>query len=328
MTITFVEPQLVYAIEAITGSNGHGLLEEGELQVSQDGEQFEPAGTLRGGEAHAILENNRVRAVRLRATAADPYPLVVRSIELSLLVELSGAVSNPAVTVGKGNVATLRGDTDFAYPIGACSTPVINRGFTLRMDNGGNPFSYGGPISGKGHIELRGGGAQAPLVLDGALPNTLDGTWQVFGHVLLNKPAGVAALGGAITVGGPAGESVIAWNADDQIDDLAQIDVAPSGSGTSGLLLNGRRERIGRLALKGGAKVHTGVAGVLTVGNLVVEGESLPAGIFTASEPWLEGTGYVAVGELDFVEVEGIVKDAAKAFTPQPGSGVERPHDL
>jgi hypothetical protein len=315
-TITFAEPQSVYTIEALTGSNGRGLLEEGELQVSQDGEQFEPVGTLRGGEARAILENNHVRAVRLRATAAEPHPLVVRSIKLSLLVELSDTVSNPAAAVGKGNVATLRGDTDFAHPIGACGTPVINRGFTLWMDNGGQAFSYGGPISGKGHIELRGGGVQAPLVLDGALPNTMDGTWQVFGHVLLNKSAGVAALGGSITVGAPAGENAIAWNADDQIDDTAQIDVPASSNGTNSLRLNGRRERIRRLALQHGAKVHTGIAGVLTVGNLVVEGESLSPGIYTASEPWLEGTGYVAVGELDFVEVEGIVKDSAKTFTP------------
>jgi hexosaminidase len=247
-TITFARPQSVYGIEVLTGSNGKGLLEGGQIQVSADGKEFQPVAKLAGGAATAILKSNRVLAVRLQATAAEKHPLVVRTIKLRSLVELSGAVSNLAAAVGEGNVAALRGDTQFTYPIGARATPVINRGFTLQLHNGGNPFSYSGPLSGKGHVELRAAGQEAPLALDGSLPNTLDGSWRIVGHVLLNKSPGVAALGGTITVGGEEGQGVLIWNADDQIDDAAQIEVHPTKDTASSLRLNGRRDAVARLA--------------------------------------------------------------------------------
>ena len=138
-TVTFKEPKLVNAIEVLTGVNGGGLLDGGEVQVSTDGADFTTVGKLDQGAAKIVLKDNRVRAVRLLAASDQSEPLVVRSINLQMMVEVSGAVHNPNAAVGAGNVAVTRGDTEFAYPIGACAVPVINRDFTLKLDNGGNP---------------------------------------------------------------------------------------------------------------------------------------------------------------------------------------------
>ena len=48
-TVTFKEPRLVHAIEVLTGVNGRGLLDGGEVQVSADGTQFTTVATLDKG---------------------------------------------------------------------------------------------------------------------------------------------------------------------------------------------------------------------------------------------------------------------------------------
>ena len=158
--MTFKEPKLVHAIEVLTGVNGRGLLDGGEVQVSADGTKFTTVAKLDKGAAKVVLKDNRVRAVRLLAESEQSEPLVVRAINLRLMVEVSGAVHNPNAAIGAGNVAVIKGDTEFAYPIGACTVPVINRDFTLKLDNGGNPCSYSGPISGSGKVEIYAGGPE------------------------------------------------------------------------------------------------------------------------------------------------------------------------
>ena len=37
----------------------------------------------------------------------------------------------------------VRGDTEFAYPIGECVFPVINKDFTLKLNNGGLALQWG-----------------------------------------------------------------------------------------------------------------------------------------------------------------------------------------
>jgi hypothetical protein len=317
-TITFSGPRSLYAIQVLTGSNGQGLLEGGELQVSADGKNFETVNRLVAGAAKGVLKENRVLAVRLLATTPEKHPLVVRSINLQSLVELAGVVSNPNKTIGEGNVAQLRGDTEFAYPIGECAIPVINKGFTLKLNNGGNPCSYSGPISGKGHVELHAGGPQSPLVLSGPMPNSLDGEWQIFGHVTLSKPSGASSLAGTIALGGKGRQDALLWNASEQIDDKARVKVSGSKSGAGRLVLSGHQEQIGRLELESGAKLETGPSGtgVLRVDDLSVDGKTLGAGVYTSAEPWLEGNGYVIVGKVEFVDAQGTIKDPGKSFAP------------
>src|SRR5262249_14697050 len=161
------------------------------------------------------LKDTRVRAVRLRVAADQTEPLVVRAINLRLLVEVSGVVRNPGAVVGDGNVAAVEADTEFAHPLGSCSTPVINRGFTLKLNSGGQPCSFSGPISGSGRVELHAGGRDAPLVLDGKAANTLSGTWSVkAGTVVLAKEPGTDAMGSAVVVGGAGGNEALVLAAD------------------------------------------------------------------------------------------------------------------
>ena len=63
--MTFKQPRLVHAIEVLTGINGRGLLDGGEVQVSADGTKFTTVATLDKGAARVVLKDNRVRAVRL-----------------------------------------------------------------------------------------------------------------------------------------------------------------------------------------------------------------------------------------------------------------------
>src|SRR5262249_33976474 len=138
-TVTFKKPQLVYSIEVLTGINRRGLLNGGQVQVSPDGKNFTTIGRRSQGARKNVVKEPPVRSVRLLASARQSEPLVVRAINLRLLVEVSGAIRNPNAAIGTGNLAVTKGNTDFISPIGACIVPVINRNFTLKLNNGGNP---------------------------------------------------------------------------------------------------------------------------------------------------------------------------------------------
>lgn len=334
-TVTFKEPISTYAIEVLTGINGKGLFSGGEVQVSTDGSKFVTVATLDRGAAKALLSDNRVRAIRLHASVKQSEPLVVRAINLRRLVEVSGKVPNPSVAIGEGNVAVTKGDTTFAYPLGVCLAPVINRDFTLALASGGNPANYSGPISGTGKVEIYAGGPAAPLVLDGKGANTMRGTWSIkAGRVVLAKEPGVDALGGTIVVGGQGAQDSLFWNAGDQVSDTAQLELLKSDKGAASLHLNGFSDSIGRLTLHSQAMVYTDGprgGGVLTVRELVVEGKSLPAGVYTSTEAWLRGGGYLVVGEIKRVDIAGSVDNPVQSIgsdsvaTLKAGSTVKLP---
>jgi hexosaminidase len=316
-TVTFRRPTLVHAVEVLTGVNGRGLLDGGEVQVSTDGTRFTTVGRLDRGAARVVLDENRVRAVRLLAGAGQREPLVVRAIDVRRLVEVSGAVRNPDAAVGAGNLALLTGDADFLCPGGACTAPVVNRGFTLRLKGPRNPCAYNGPISGPGTVEVEAGGPNAPLTLDGPAPNTLRGTWLVrAGRLVLAKPPGIDALGGTIIVTAGAGHNDLLWNGSDQVNDAAHVELRGSDAGGASLNLNGFSDTIDRLTLAAGARVFTGEprGGVLTVRELWVDGRRLPRGVYTSSEGWLRGAGYVVVGGVKNVDVADAVDDPERTI--------------
>ncbi|HVS40532.1 MAG TPA: family 20 glycosylhydrolase, partial [Gemmataceae bacterium] len=228
-TVTLKQSKLVHAIEVLTGVNGGGLLNGGEVQVSTNAADFTTVGKLDQGAAKIVLKDSPVRAVSLVAASDQSEPLVVRSINLQWMVETSGVVHNPNTAVGAGNVAVIKGDTEFAYPIGACAVPVVNRNFTLKLDNGGNPCTFSGPISGSGKVEIHAKGHDAPLTLAGEAPNTMQGAWLVKGgRVVLAKQPDVDALGGTIVV---APDADLLWSGSNQINDAAQIELMGSDKG-------------------------------------------------------------------------------------------------
>ncbi|MDB5310183.1 MAG: hypothetical protein JWO38_4385 [Gemmataceae bacterium] len=315
-TMTFPQARQVYAVEVLTGVNGRGQLTGGEVQVSGDGKTFTTVATLDKGTARVILKDNRVRSVRLRAVADQAEPLVIRSINLRLLVEVSGVVKDPGAVVGAGNVAGLTGDTEFAYPVGAGAFPVINRDFTLKLNNGGNSCTFSGPVSGSGTVEIHAGGPGALLVLDGKGANTMRGKWVVkAGHVVLAKEPGADAMGGTIIVGGASDHDSLVLGASNQINDDAAVELLGSDRGGASFDLNGHSDTIARLTLATGTRVLTGGprgGGVLTVREITVGGRSLPSGIYTSSSGWVGGSGYVVVGDVKRVEVSGVVDDPTR----------------
>jgi hexosaminidase len=312
-TLTFPEARSVHTVEVLTGMNHRGLLAGGEVQVSLDGMTFTTVATLDRGEAKAVLKDNRVRAVRIRAASDQAEPLIVRAINLRLLVEIAGVVRNPATAMGDGNVAAMTGDVEFVYPIGTVATPVINQGFTLRLNNGGNPATWSGPISGTGKVEISAGGPDAPLVLDGKAANSFAGIWSVkTGRVMLGKEPGVDAMAGTIIVGGTSDRDGLVWNARDQLNDGATVELLGSPKGGASLDLNGFSDTFRGLKLAAGTTVRTDGprgAGVLTVRELTVDGKRLPRGTYTSSIGWLRGRGYVIVGDVKRVNVSGVVED-------------------
>jgi hexosaminidase len=304
-TLTFPQPKQVYAIEVLTGVNSRGQLTGGEVQVSDDGKTFTTVATLDRGSARVTLKDNRVQAVRIRATSDQTEPLVVRAINLRLMVEVSGVVKNPNTVIGRGDLAVMKGDTEFAYPVGLCTFPVINRGFTLKLDNGGNAFNFGGPISGSGTVEIRAGGPNAPLVIGGTESNSMRGTWAIkAGRVVLAKESGGDAMGGTIIVGGAGENDSLVLGAADQIDDAAEVQLL----GVASLNLNGHGDSFSRLTLAAGAGVQTG-GGVLAVRELAVDGKNQPRGIYTSSSGWVQGSGYVIVGDVKRVDTRDILAD-------------------
>lgn len=316
-TLTFKKPTALYAIEVLTGVNGRGRLQGGEVQVCGDDVPFTTVATLDGGVARTVLKDRRVRSVRIRPAADQREPLIVRAINLSLLVEVSGVARNPAAAIGEGNVAAVVADAQLAEPIGTCAIPIINRGFTLKVQTGGQPCTFSGPISGSGTIELHAGGAHAPLTLAGKTANSFRGNWSLkSGRLVLAKEPGVDALGGTIRVGGHGAEDALAWSANDQVGDDSDLWVLGSPAGAASLELNGFRDTMGSLTLAPGAQIRTdgaGGSGVLIVRELTVDGKRLPHGIYTSSSKWVQGNGYIVVGNVKRTMVSGVLDDPERA---------------
>jgi hypothetical protein len=237
-----------------------------------------------------------------------------------MLVEVSGVVRNPSTVIGDGNVAVTKGDAEFAYPIGTCTSPVINRNFTLKLNNGGNPYNYSGPISGSGKVEIH-ATKNAPLVIDGKTANTMSGTWTIeAGHVVLAKEDGKKAMGGTIILGGTGDQASLILSGSTQLDDASSLQLLASEKSNASLNLNGFNGTISSLTLTRGSKVLTDGAkgsGVLTVREAMVDGKSLPRGIYTSSNEWVQGSGYVVVGDVKHIEVSGAVEDPTRTI----GSG-------
>ena len=112
-----------------------------------------------------------------------------------------------------------------------------------------------------------------PMLLTGKKPNATTGTFFVRkGRVQLEKPEGVDAIAGNVSVGGQGFNDCLFWNASHQIKDSATI-----------TLLDAMNNRI--LTDSG-----RGVGGVMTVKSLTIDGAVLPAGEYTAAgAKWIEG---------------------------------------
>jgi hypothetical protein len=139
-------------------------------------------------------------------------------------------------------------------------------------------------------------------VLNGTKPNTATGKFSVKkGRVQLDKPEGVDAISGDVTVGGQGFNDCLFWTRGDQIKDTVHITLLDAGnSGAAYLHLNGFRETAASLSMTANNRVVTdtgvGAAGELAVKSLSVGGKAQPPGTYTsATAKWIEGKGKVIV---------------------------------
>ncbi|QEL15585.1 sigma-70 family RNA polymerase sigma factor [Limnoglobus roseus] len=103
-TITFDAPVAVKSLRIQTGDpTGHGFLTNGQLEVSDDGREFQPLGRFESGEAVANPNGRTVTAVRVRVTAPEPHALLIREITID---------SAPAVAVFRYPVEFVVDATD------------------------------------------------------------------------------------------------------------------------------------------------------------------------------------------------------------------------
>jgi len=313
-SVELAKPTLVFAIDVLTGSNGKGLADGAELQVSADGNTYLTVARLAKGAARAVLGSNTVKAVRLRCASPQTEPMVVREIRLQRMIELSGIIAEPGKTLGQGSVGRLTADATLQHPSAACLNPVMNAGFVLTFDaNGANANGYNGPISGTGTVQIVNGAASdksrdAALVLGGTEPNTIRGGWSVkSGRLTLAKPAGVDAAAGSITVAGPAS---LYWSNSDQLNDASAVELLDSAQGGATLNLNGCTEKIATLKMAAHTKVVTDdqkTGGALTVDALMLAGKRLASGVYTAADGWITGRGFVVVGDVKAVNASGVI---------------------
>ena len=223
-------------------------------------------------------------------------------------MDVQGAIGSPETAIGSGNIANLTGNLKIGYPSSGGDFDIATNSHTLTLDSGdGNAFAWSGSIAGTGNVEFFMGPSytgyrDAPMLLTGKKPNTTSGTFFVRkGRVQLEKPEGVDAIAGNVSVGGQGFNDCLFWNASHQIKDSATINLLDAGNnGAAYLHLNGCHESVTALVMTKNNKILTdsgkGIGGVLTVKSLTIDGAVQPAGEYTAANAkWIEGKGRVIV---------------------------------
>ena len=158
--------------------------------------------------------------------------------------------------VGSGDSARLVGDTKTFWHSVDSGFDVDLNGHTFTIDTGGgNKQTYTGAFTGPGSLSFVGRADASwwesnDIWLGGTAANALDAVNLMRGSINLGKTAGVDALSGTITLGSTStsDRAVLAWRADNQINDASSI---TSNASTFELLMLGHSEMFGTLAIDG-----------------------------------------------------------------------------
>ncbi len=159
--------------------------------------------------------------------------------------------------------------------------------------------------------------ARQPLEIAGASANSYRGTTVLVRGVLkLSKSDGAIAIPGDLNLGGSdpenKGDGVI-WGADGQLSPSSVVTIA--GNQPSFLDLAGHKVVMARVMMSKTGTIRTGEGGSLKVKQFHIDGKRLTDGTYKAPQPWLKGTGTVAVDAR--VDVKGRYGDC----NAQIGSG-------
>ncbi len=173
--------------------------------------------------------------------------------------DVHGEHENPNQAFGQEASYRLDGDTKFGWRTGTLVGDIELNGHAFVIDTGGgNRTVFSGAIVGQGSFEWNGGGVPqvAPSILSGVKRNAFQGTFTLSRGVLdLDKPAGVDAIHGDLIVG-TKGSAVVRLQKSDQINDAAHVTL--SGTGISGLDLQGHDEKFASLTLQTHAEITMG----------------------------------------------------------------------
>ncbi len=241
-------------------------------------------------------------------------------------VDISGLLTTELDTaVGAGNAARLVGNTQTHWGSTNSSADVALNGYQFTINTGGgNAQTYSGAFTGPGTLRFQGRGDatwEPDMRLGGTLANTPTGALLSYGRVQLNKPPGVDALAGAITVN--TTQTVrLQLLASNQINDASTL-TSTTGGGVFHLDLGGFEETIGRLEMKAGDKVNTGIGGILKVTTLKVGGVELPKGSYTVNSGFVTGSGYI---DVDNAGPPVIANPPGVPGTPSPAAAANNVH--
>lgn len=196
------------------------------------------------------------------------------------VTEISGVLTQDLDDViGAGNSGQLTADTRTHWSGTTTSSDIDLNGFELELNTGnGNTQTYSGAFTGPGSLKVVGRSDASwwegsDVWLSGTDANTPTSVWVSQGSVNLNKPAGIDALAGSITVGGSAQRAILVWNADNQINDTSSI---TSEATPFELKMQGNSEVFGSLTLgsrgyvdfgTGNSQVHFADSSVNDWGN-------------------------------------------------------------
>ncbi len=161
---------------------------------------------------------------------------------------------------------------------------AIDMGTTFNWSTGnGNPGALSGVLSGGGTFAVV--GAASPivneLVLTGAMANTFSGTTLVEqGSIYLQKPDGVNAIAGPLTIGYSIDPAHVVLSANEQINPSVVISF---GNNVSDLRLNGFDETVGGLSSNTGngqvgnfgtsaSTLTVNAVGITTYGGSLIDG--------------------------------------------------------
>jgi len=150
---------------------------------------------------------------------------------------------------------TISGDASWSAVQGGSGphtgTVTVRKGASWEYGTGGNDSKFTGRIAGEGNVVWKSGSHGTTVGGGGA--NTLSGSYQANGGLLVfSKPDGVDAVAGPFTVG-PG--TVVRWDANEQVADKQPVKL---GGDFATLGLNGHRETIGTLDLRGNSRIVCG----------------------------------------------------------------------
>jgi lysophospholipase L1-like esterase len=130
-------------------------------------------------------------------------------------------------------------------------TVAVSAGATWEYGSGGNSSKFTGRITGAGDTVWKSG--SHGTVIGGTEPNSLSGSHVIGGGlIVLAKPAGVDAVAGPLAVSAGA---TLRWEADEQVADGQPLKLAGD---SCTLELNGRRETLGGIELRGNSRIVCG----------------------------------------------------------------------